>query len=128
MGDEWKTPPDRGGRDPQVSVMKPLMERVAYQAAAVAKLRHGLGGLGVDLKNRHLADAPRKLANSSGAPARRERSVSRLSDRLRRHTDAAAGGVLGIQRLERRPTALERGREHIRVHDDARRQSSLSAA
>jgi hypothetical protein len=51
VGDQRQTPADRGGSDPEISVMEPLMEGMADQPALVPKLRDRLDGLAIRIEH-----------------------------------------------------------------------------
>lgn len=62
VGDQRQAPADSGGSDPEISVMKPLMQGMADQPTLVPKLRDRLDGLTIHIEHPdaigHLLNVP----------------------------------------------------------------------
>jgi hypothetical protein len=56
VSDERDGPTDRGGRDPEVSVVVALVERVTDHPTLIAKLGDGLDGVDVDWEDARSRD------------------------------------------------------------------------
>jgi hypothetical protein len=101
VGYEREAPADRGGGDPQVGVVMPLVQSVPSHSALVSKLRDMLDRLVVNGHNADTGGQPRKLVQPPRTPAAHERSVPRFGDALRSHSDLPPKCVLAVLVLER---------------------------
>jgi hypothetical protein len=111
---ERDRPANRGGRDPEVSVVVALVERVTDHPTLIAKLGDGLDGVDVDREDARSPDEPCELFRASRTPCCLQRPIPRLGDGLRGEGDPLPEEVLRVLGGQRR-ALTQTGCEDVRV-------------
>ncbi len=109
--------PDRGRGDPEVRVVRALMETVADDTTSIAELRGGFDRLGIHGEEPRSGCELREPAQPYRSPVRLQRAVAGLGHGLRSYEKPLAEEVLRVRARQRRLLAQPR-REHVRVEQN----------